>query len=133
MRKDLKSKKFYGINTFIPVKNLRETLDFYRDKLGFYDEWTWNDLDGGIQRDDMRLLFSEESVYKDSFNSDFRYSQLWFVDNVDQVLNEYRIRGIDIFSDIENKPWGTREFIFKDLNGHWIRVAEVVKERRNKK
>lgn len=128
MRKNVKSKKFYGINQFIPVKNLKATLDFYRDKLGFYDEWTWNDLDGGIQRDEMRLLFSEESVYRDSFNKDFRYVQLWFVDNIDQVFKEYRNRGINIVQEIENKTWGTREFIFSDLNGHLIRVAEVVRK-----
>ena len=126
MRKDIKPKKFYGINPFIPVKNLKATLDYYRDKLGFYDEWTWNDLDGGIQRDEMRLLFSEESVYKDSFNTDFRYVQLWFVENVDQVFSEYLQRGINIIQQTENKPWGTREFIFSDLNGHLIRVAEIV-------
>ena len=126
MQREVKSKKFYGINPFIPVKNLQKTLEYYRDKLGFYDEWTWNDLDGGIQRDDMYLLFSEDSVYKDSFNTDLRYMQLWFVDNIDQVYKEYRVSGIDIFQQIENKPWGTREFIFSDLNGHLIRVAETL-------
>ena len=125
MRKVVKSKKFYRINSFIPVRNLKETLDFYRDRLGFYDEWTWNDLDGGIQRDDMRLLFSAEPVYKDTFNTDYLPIQLWFVDNVDLVYTEYRNSGIEIIREIENKPWGTREFIFSDLNGHLIRVAEA--------
>jgi len=30
----------------LPVKDLRMTLDYYRDVLGFYDEWTFGDKDG---------------------------------------------------------------------------------------
>ena len=61
----MKTKKFIRSNPHLPVKNLQQTLDFYRDTLGFYDEWTWANKDdkfkdGGIRRDDMRLLFGED-------------------------------------------------------------------------
>ncbi len=34
----MKIKKFIRSNPHLPVRNLRETLDYYRNTLGFYDE-----------------------------------------------------------------------------------------------
>jgi hypothetical protein len=36
----MKTKKFIKSVPHLPVKKLRLTLDYYRDKLGFSDEWT---------------------------------------------------------------------------------------------
>ena len=64
----MKDKKFIRSGPHLPVKNLQETLDYYHNKLGFYEEWTWADkdgkiTDGGIRRDDMRLLFGEDPQF----------------------------------------------------------------------
>ena len=74
----MKAKKFIRSNPHLPVKNLRQTLDYYQETLGFYDEWTWpdkngNPIDGGIRRDEMRLLFGEEPDIADS-NAKIRYN-----------------------------------------------------------
>jgi catechol 2,3-dioxygenase-like lactoylglutathione lyase family enzyme len=45
----MKPGKFHRYAPHLPVKNLRETLDYYRDVLGFYEEWTYGDRDGGIK------------------------------------------------------------------------------------
>ena len=63
----MKPKKFIRTNPHLPVRNLLQTLDYYRDHLGFYEEWTWTNgegkvVDGGIKRDDMRLLFAEDLI-----------------------------------------------------------------------
>lgn len=42
----MKDKKFIRSGPHLPVYNLHETLNYYRDRLGFYDEWTWADKDG---------------------------------------------------------------------------------------
>jgi catechol 2,3-dioxygenase-like lactoylglutathione lyase family enzyme len=59
----MKAKKFIRSAPHLPVKNLKETLEFYRDVLGFYDVWILGDKDGGIRRDDMRLLFAEDENF----------------------------------------------------------------------
>ena len=97
----MKAKKFLRSNPHLPVKNLRQTLDYYRDVLGFYDEWTWtnnegNIVDGGIRRDDMRLLFAEDPGFNESITN-YKKSRLplmWFVDNIDEVFREFRSRNI---------------------------------------
>jgi hypothetical protein len=118
-------KKFIRSNPHLPVKNLRLTLDYYHDKLGFYDEWTFGDRDGGIRRDDLILLFAEDDEFADDINNNqHRLPLMWFVDNIEQVLSEFKQRNIELADDLRVHPHGLKEFAFVDVNGYYIRVAE---------
>jgi hypothetical protein len=116
------------------VKNLQETLNFYRDTLGFYDEWTRANKDGefkdgGIRRDDMRLLFGEDPEFAGAINSNKnRLPLMWFVDNIDEVYSEWKGRNVAIADVLRAHPYGLREFAFIDINGYYIRVAEGTEE-----
>jgi len=127
----VKPKRFIKSNPHLPVRNLRDTLDYYRDKLGFYEEWTWtNDqgkvVDGGIRRDDMRLLFAEDPGFVDAINSykKNRLPLVWFVDNIDDVFSEFQNNKIEFADTLKTHHYGLREFAFVDINGYYIRVAE---------
>jgi len=127
----MKPKKFIRANAHLPVKSLRQTLDYYRDHLGFYEEWTWTNgegkiVDGGIRRDDMRLLFAEDPEFVNVINS-YKKSRLpvvWFVDNVDEIFSEFQIRRIEFSDILKTHAYGLKEFAFVDINGYYIRVAE---------
>jgi hypothetical protein len=121
----MKTKKFIKIGPHLPVKNLRLTLDYYSKKLGFTDEWTFGDKDGGIRRDDLRLLFAEDTDFaNDVNNKKHRLPLMWFVDNIDEIFSEFKERNIELADDLRKHPYGLREFAFVDINGYYIRVAE---------
>lgn len=122
----MKQKKFYKVTPFIPVRNLRQTLDYYKNKLGFDNEWIMN-KDGGIQRDEMRLLFGENPDHLLSINSDkHKFELVWFVDCVDDIYNEYIEKEIEALTKPTDEPWGIREFTIKDINGYLIRISETI-------
>ncbi len=126
----MKQKRFIRINPQLPVKHLRQTLDYYKNVLGFQDEWTWTNKegeikDGGISRDDMRLLFAEDPEFTNSINSEaHRLPIMWFVENIEEIFAEFRNRNIEIIDSLRTHPYGLREFSFADINGYYIRVAE---------
>jgi catechol 2,3-dioxygenase-like lactoylglutathione lyase family enzyme len=121
----MKDKKFIKSSPHLPVKNLKQTLDFYRDTLGFYEEWTWGEKDGGIRRDDMRLLFGEDPDFISAVNNEKnRLPLMWFVDNIDEIFSEFQGRNIEIADTLRTHSYGLREFAFIDINGYYIRVAE---------
>jgi len=131
----MKSKKFIRSNPHLPVKNLRETLDYYRDTLGFYDEWTWANkdgdiVDGGIRRDEMQLLFGEDPDFTGIINSDknSRLSIMWFVENIAEIFDEFKARDIELADTLRTHSYGLREFSFIDINGYLIRVAGGTEE-----
>lgn len=130
----MKTKKFIRSGPHLPVKNLRQTLDYYRDVLGFYDEWTWKNkegviTDGGIRRDEMRLLFGEDAGFTAKMNdAQNRLPLLWFVENIDEIFSEFKKRQIEIAGELKLHPYGLREFSFIDINGYYIRVTEAYEE-----
>lgn len=116
---------FVRCTAHLPVKNLKETLVWYRDKLGFHDAWTSGDQDGGIVRDDLHLLFGENPEHVAAINErGHRIPLMWFVQNIDEVYAEFRRRQIEIADGLREHPYGLREFAFVDINGYYIRVAE---------
>jgi hypothetical protein len=123
----MKQKKFNHLTAFIPVRDIHETLNYYRDSLGFYDEWTMG-TDGGLRRDDLHVLFQQVPGYLSAINNDnYRFVLIWFVDNVDDIYNEFKNeRKIPIIADIKNTPWGIREFSIYDINGYLIRISEAI-------
>lgn len=126
----MKAKKFFKSSPHLPVKNLRETIDYYRDVLGFYEEWTFGKIDGGIRRDEMRLLFAEDPDFTTAINNGKnRLPLMWFVENIEEVFSEFQKRNIEIADPLKEHPYGLREFAFVDINGYYIRVAEGVEEK----
>lgn len=122
----MKAKKFIRSNPHLPVRNLRETLNYYHDTLGFYEEWTWVNengefKDGGIRRDDMRLLFGEDENFAPN-----GLAIMWFVENIEEIFAEFKNKNIAIADTLRTHQYGLREFAFIDINGYYIRVAEGV-------
>lgn len=126
----MKEKFFDHTVPFLPVKDLKETIAYYRDKLGFSNEWFWEDSDAGIERDDMHLLFNKNAEFAERINGggDRGFELMWFVENVDDIHDEYKEKGIEITGELKDEPWGVREFAFKDINGYYVRVAEGIEE-----
>ncbi|HYF29809.1 MAG TPA: VOC family protein [Chitinophagaceae bacterium] len=125
----MKPKKFYHSVPFMPVRNLQETLDYYREKLGFYGEWLWGNEDAGIRRDNMHLLFNYAPDYTAIINTPARHFEImWFVDNVQEIYDEYGSNGVTIASQLAEKPWGVREFTVQDINGYYLRIAEGIQQ-----
>jgi len=121
----MKAKKFIRSAPHLPVKSLKETLEFYRDVLGFYDVWVFGDKDGGIRRDDMRLLFAEDENFVNAINNDkHRLPLMWFVENIEEVYAEFKEKQIEITDALRTHQYGLREFAFIDINGYYIRIAE---------
>jgi catechol 2,3-dioxygenase-like lactoylglutathione lyase family enzyme len=118
------SSNFSHAVPFVPVRDLKETINYYRDQLGFNEEWFWEDTDAGIRRNDLRLLFMHDPEFVSRINSNGRHFEIcWFVNNVEEVYDEYKKKDIRIVSPLESKPWQMKEFTIEEINGYWIRIG----------
>nr|WP_294940757.1 VOC family protein [uncultured Mucilaginibacter sp.] len=119
--------KFIRSGPQLPVKNLAETIGWYRDILGFYDELQFGAVDGGIRRDEMQLLFAEDAGFAAEINNTaHRLPLMWFVENIEEIFAEFKQKGIALADELRVHPYGLKEFAFIDINGYYIRVAESV-------
>ena len=111
----------------LPVADLKEAVAFYKEKLGFSDEWFAGDEDAGISRGNIRIIFNYNPEFAQRINSkNPAFEIMWFVAGVDEVYEEYRAKNVAIWKHIRTEPWGIREFGFEDNNGYSIRVAQGI-------
>jgi catechol 2,3-dioxygenase-like lactoylglutathione lyase family enzyme len=116
------------LEPMIYTTNIERSIQFYRDVLGFkVDEYypnkespTWVCIRIGEDLLGIGKTFSDINHKLHPRGVDCSGVQFYIrVPDVDRVYDKYR-RQVDIIDDIETKPWGDREFTFKDPDGYLI-------------
>ena len=112
-------KDFKAATPILNVKNLQASMDYYVQKLGFEKMWDWGDPPdfGCVGRGKVEIFFCQGCQGQ---------SGMWmsiFMDDVDALYEEYKKSGATILDPPTNYPWGTREMLVEDLDGHRFRMS----------
>jgi hypothetical protein len=67
---------------------------------------------------------NEKAAFEIGDHSYFAYID---IENIDSLYEEYLLKRVEMLSQIENKPWGQREFSIKTIDGHRITFGEKLK------
>ena len=107
----------------LPVNNVKETIDYYCNKLGFAHQWFYGDPveEGGCRRDEIHLMFLQDA---DQALLCKGLNLLFFVHKIETLFDELTTKGVIISSPIQNYEHGMREFAVTDCNGYTLRFAE---------
>ena len=104
--------------------DLRATLMYYRDRLGFDCVGTWLDppVYAIVARDDHRIHFrcAEPPVPNPDKYADELLDAYLFVDDADALYAEYATRGVQFARGLANTRWHSREFVVKDCDGRLL-------------
>ncbi len=104
------------------ASDIRATLAFYKDVLGFESSWTWGEPPsfGSVTLGGVTIMFNLQP----DLAAVIQGHQHWVkVDDVDSLYKLHRDRGAKIVTEIGDKPWGVREYVVEDLNGYHLRFA----------
>ena len=104
--------------------DMRATLMYYTDKLGFDCVGTWQDppVYAIVARDGHRIHFrwAEPSASNPDKYDDELLDAYLFVDDADALYGEYAARGVEFTRDLGNTPWRSREFVLRDCDGRLL-------------
>ena len=106
------------------TKDMAATLAYYKNKLGFLCEGTWNDPPAYaiVVRDDHRIHFRHAdppTPNPDKYPDELLDAYL-FIENADVLYAEYLERGVEFTRTLGNTPWHSREFVVKDCDGRLL-------------
>jgi catechol 2,3-dioxygenase-like lactoylglutathione lyase family enzyme len=104
------------------ITNLKASLAYYRDVLGFKVDWDWGDPPdfASVTRSGLTLFVG--------VSSDPGHGGLWtFAGDVDALYAELKRRGARIKVPPTDMPWGNRELHVLDLDGNLLRFAGPVR------
>ena len=111
--------EFSGAVPILNVKDFAASMDYYVNKLGFKKEWDWgNPADFGcVGRGEAQIFLCEGGQGQPG---------MWmsiFLEDVDALHEEYKKSGAIILKEPKNYPWGSREMLVEDLDGHRLRMT----------
>ena len=118
--------KFKEVNPILPVRDVDAAVRFFTQQLGFrvaFRDPSAPDRYVGVRRDgvELHLQYQRDEDMPKPGTLMIRF----IVDDPDALFREYESRGVfqgaqNQRARVEDKPWGTREFAFCDLNGHGL-------------
>ena len=102
--------------------DIEATLSYYKDVLGFESTWTWGDppVFGSASKGGVTVTFELQPELAAKVRG---HPHGIKVADADELYRLHRSRGAHVVSDIEDKPWGVREYVVEDLNGYHLRFS----------
>ena len=118
--------KFQPIRPMIWTDKLEETIEFYVNTLGFIcgeynKDWNW----ASLHKDEAEIMMAapnEHTVFeKPIFTGSFYIN----VDQVEELWSNLKDK-CKICYEIEDFPWGMREFAIYDNNGYTLQFGQDI-------
>lgn len=115
----------------LETEDLKATIRFYEELLGFRCEGTFPDADkpgwASLRRDNVWLMFTVRNAHATVAKPMMTGSLYLYPDNVDEMWEHLKDKAA-IEYPIENFDYGMREFAIRDCNGYLIQFGQNIQE-----
>jgi uncharacterized glyoxalase superfamily protein PhnB len=113
------------ISPLLAVRNMKETIEFYKNSLGFKLGMCFPDATNpeyaDLSKDGMTLMVLPAKDHGISLKEKLGvgvYLYMHIDGNIDEYYQELKRRGVKIAVDIKDEPYGVRDFTVEDINGY---------------
>lgn len=116
--------KIETISPILSVNDLAESMDFYRDSLGFELAWSWGDPPdiAAVCRDGVEITLTRRPGAKPAGAAHI-YLGVSRVDDYHASLVE---AGVPIVVPIGDRPYGMRDFRIADPSGNELSIGQAI-------
>ncbi|MGF1565960.1 MAG: VOC family protein [Flavobacteriales bacterium] len=117
------------LNAGIITEKLTETKDFYTTVLGFgvtFENEFYILMHTPNREAEISFLLPNHPSQQPLFQHAFQHQGVYLtleVDNVDQIYQDLKAKGVKIHIDLHDEPWGDRHFAIQDPNGIGIDIV----------
>jgi uncharacterized glyoxalase superfamily protein PhnB len=122
------------ISPTLSTKNMKQTIRFYRDSLGFKIGMAFPDADNpeyaDLSKDGMVLMFIPAKNVGIGSKQKLGIGVNLYMQidgDIDEYYKELKSKGIKFVVDITDEPYGIRDFTVEDINGYKLTFNQVSK------
>ncbi|WP_395024906.1 VOC family protein [Comamonas odontotermitis] len=116
--------KFESVSPIFSVTDLQQSMDFYRDVLGFDIAWSWGDPPdiAAVCRDcvEITLIQRAGASPAGASHASFRVSE------VEAYYHGLVEAGARIVVPIGDRPYGMRDFRMVDPSGNELSIGQII-------
>jgi len=116
-----------GVIPQLRTTDLRSSIRFYTTKLGLQLEFQYQDFYAGIRAGNQvfHLKLVDEKDPSIQFVDNGEHFHLYLeTDDVAAAADALKANGVSLVKDVHETPWGTREVVIKDDQGHTLHLGE---------
>jgi uncharacterized glyoxalase superfamily protein PhnB len=122
------------ISPTLAVRNMKQTIQFYRDSLEFKMAMAFPNADNpeyaDLSKDGMVIMFvpTKNVGVRNRQKLGTGVNLYMQIDgDIDEYYSELRKKGVKIVVDIKDEPFGIRDFTVEDINGYELTFNQVSK------
>lgn len=106
------------IHAGLAVTDIPTAVDFYVKKLGFRQAFTWGEPPtfAGVNLGNVQMFLAKGTPTPSSETG----TVYFLVGDADQLYEFHRANGVDIAQTIEDRPYGIRDYVVRDLYGYHL-------------
>ena len=115
------------ISPTLAVRNMKDTIEFYKNSLGFKMGLVFPDADNpqyaDLSKDDMVLMFipARDIGISDEEKLGVGVNMYMQIDgDIEEYYNELIDRGVRIVVEFEDEPFGITDFTVEDIDGYQL-------------
>lgn len=113
------------------TENIVETVEFYRDRLGFKCQGLYPDEENpcwaSLVKDSVELMFTVKNAHTKVEGAVMTGSLYLYPDDVDQLWESLKYK-TKVEYPIENFAYGMREFAIRDNNGYLLQFGQDISD-----
>ncbi len=123
--------KLKGVAPILETENLRESVAFYEEQLGFECEGFWPENDepqwASLKRGKAVIMLVVRNAHSNVEKPTLTGSLYLYPESVDEAWEELKNK-VEICYEIETFDYGMREFGVYDCNGYLLSFGQYVSE-----
>jgi catechol 2,3-dioxygenase-like lactoylglutathione lyase family enzyme len=116
-----------GVIAQLRTTDLEESIRFYTTKLGLPLEFRFQDFYAGIRAGAQVIhlkLVDEKDPSIEHVEQGEHFHLYLEVNNLAAAANELKRAGVSVVKDVHETPWGTKELVIRDDQGHTLYFGE---------
>lgn len=114
-----KASRFLDTTVILPVLDVKKTVQFYKEKLGFEINIMWENPNyASVRRENVHIEFGE--ARQKHAGSGVCYIH---VEDVDSVHRQLEHSGVEFVGDFSDRDYGCKDFRIKDNNGNLLIIG----------
>jgi catechol 2,3-dioxygenase-like lactoylglutathione lyase family enzyme len=116
-----------GIAPQFLVDDLDRAIAYYRDRLGFALDFTYQSFYASVSRDGFAIhlkhapKLAADRVHRKEYEHLDAYVS---VSGIQGLFSELQTRGADVIKPLEERPWACRDFYVEDPDGYILCFSE---------
>lgn len=120
--------KLTGLTPMLETKDLKGTINFYEEKLGFVCEGLYPQTEPcwtSLRKDNVSIMFSTGNCHSNTEKIFMTGSLYLYPEDIDALWENLKDK-VSIEYPIENFEYGMREFAIRDCNGYLIQFGQSI-------